>query len=381
MSIFIGMVKKGKAIMKLKVLVTGVTGLLGSCTVIELLENYKNIELLFLVRASNEELGLERVRKALSKAGAEVKTLVGLNAGQVICGDLGSAAELGNDPRLQTVTHILNCAAVTAFSQRPSIRKVNVDDTLAFANMVSQLPNIKRFLYVGTAMICGDSPNRIIHEDDFPAKTHHFVPYTSSKAEAESLLAEALGKVPLVVVRPSIVVGHSRLGCKPSTSIFWVFRILYQAWRSPFPLDFKIDVLPADYVAQAIAYLGLKEELAFSRYHIAAGSEFSNTFLEIMNTFMKCAGQELNTPPVVPIKHYAENKDKFNEWFGPGNPRLILRAINLYYNFANLNVTFDNSRLLAEGFKSPLRFTDYLGLCIKTGCNAPVSEQMIEDFK
>lgn len=374
-------VKKGKAIMKKKVLVTGVTGLLGSCTVIELLENYKDIELLFLVRASNEEAGLERLRESLSKAGAEADTLASLNEGQVVCGDLGSAVKLASDPRLQEITHVFNCAAVTAFSQRPSIRKVNVEDTLAFAKMVSTLPNVKRFLYIGTAMICGDSPNRIIHEDDFPAKTHHFVPYTESKAEAESLLAEALGKVPLVVVRPSIVVGHSKLGCEPSTSIFWVFRILYQAWRSPFPLDYKIDVLPADYVAQAIAYIGLKEELAFSRYHIAAGSEFSNTFLEIMKTFMKCDQQELNTPPVVTIGHYAENKDKFNNWFGPGNPRLILRAINLYYNFANLNVTFDNSRLLAEGFACPPRFADYLGLCIKTGCGAPVSEQMIDDFK
>ncbi|HEY3425318.1 MAG TPA: SDR family oxidoreductase [Negativicutes bacterium] len=367
--------------MKIKVLVTGVTGLLGSCTVIELLENYKDIELVFLVRASNAEAGLERMRKSLSKAGAKAKTLVGLTEGQVICGDLGSAVELARDPRLQEITHVFNCAAVTAFSQRPSISKVNVDDTLVFAKMVSTLPNMKRFLYIGTAMICGNSPNRIIHEDDFPAKTQHFVPYTKSKAEAESLLAEALGRIPLVVVRPSIVVGHSRLGCKPSTSIFWVFRILYQAWRSPFPLDYKIDVLPADYVAQAIAYLGLKKELAFSRYHIAAGSEFSNTFLEIMNTFRKCARQELNTPLVVTIDHYAENKDKFNEWFGPGNPRLILRAINLYYNFANLNVTFDNSRLLAEGFACPPRFTDYLELCIKTGCDAPVSEQMIDDFK
>lgn len=373
--------KEGMKLTKVKILITGVTGLLGSCTVVELLENSKNVELLFLVRASNQQAGLDRVRKSLGKAGAQIQIIEGLNEGQIVCGDLSSAAELASDPRLQEVTHVFNCAAVTAFSQRPSIRKVNVEDTLAFARMVSKLPNMKRFLYVGTAMICGNSPNRKIHEEDFPAKTHHFVPYTKSKAEAESLLAEALGKVPLVVVRPSIVVGHSTLGCKPSTSIFWVFRILYQAWRSPFPLDYKIDVLPADYVAQAIAYIGLKEELAFSQYHIAAGSEFSNTFHEIMNTFMECAQQELNTPLVVTIDHYAENKDKFNEWFGPGNPRLILRAINLYYNFANLNVTFDNSRLLSEGFKCPPRFADYLGLCIKTGCDAPVSEQMIDDFK
>lgn len=367
--------------MKIKVLITGVTGLLGSCTAVELLEDYKGIELLFLVRSNNQKVGLERVYKALSKAGAHAKTLLNLSEGQVVCGDLGSAAELANDPRLKEVTHVFNCAAITAFSQRPSIRKVNVDDTLEFARMVSTLPNMKRFLYIGTAMICGNSPNRIIHEDDFPAKTLHFVPYTESKSEVEKFLPEALGNVQLIVARPSIVVGHSRLGCRPSTSIFWVFRMLYQAWRSPFPLDYKIDVLPADYVAKTIAYLGLKEELSYSRYHISAGPLYSSTIGDIMNTFMKYGEKKNNKPVEVTIKHYSENKDKFNDWFGPGNPRLMLKAINLYYNFANLNVTFDNSRLFEEGLVPPIRFVDYLGLCIETGCNAPVSEQMIDDFK
>jgi hypothetical protein len=29
---------------------------------------------------------------------------------------------------------------------------------------------------------------------------------------------------PLIVARPSIVVGHTRLGCRPSASIFWYYR-------------------------------------------------------------------------------------------------------------------------------------------------------------
>lgn len=367
--------------MKIKVLVTGVTGLLGSCTVVELIKNYQEIELLFLVRADNEKIGLDRVRKALGKAGAQARALIGLNEEQVICGDLGSADTLANDSRLQEITHVFNCAAITAFSQKPSIRKVNVEDTLGFARMVSKLPCMKRFLYVGTAMICGDSANRPIYEDEFPAKTHHFVPYTESKAEAELLLQGALGDIPVVFVRPSIVVGHSQLGCKPSTSIFWVFRILYQAWRSPFPLDYKIDVLPADYVAKAIAYLGLKEKLTYSRYHISAGAQFSCTFREILSTFMKY-GEEKQTPPLeVTIDSYSKNINRFTEWFGLCNPRMLLRAINLYYKFANLNITFDNSRLLAEGLTPPPRFVDYLNFCIETGFDEPVSEQMIDDFK
>ncbi|MDR7865801.1 MAG: SDR family oxidoreductase [Sporomusaceae bacterium] len=368
--------------MHTKILLTGSTGLIGSCVAVELLENRRGCEPLFLVRADNKPQGLARVRAALAKVGARAITLAGLHEAQIILGDLGASKKLAADARLQDVTHVINCAAVTAFSNRPSIRKVNVDDTLAFAGVIAGLPAVKRFVYVGTAMICGaKAANRVVCEDESPAPTTHFVAYTESKAAAETLLPAALGKVPLTVVRPSIVVGHSRLGCRPSTSIFWIFRMLYLAWRSPFPLDYKIDVLPADYAAAAIVYLALKDDLAHTRYHIAAGPGASCTFGEIMDTFMQNGDRKAAPPLKITIDHYAENTVHFNEWFGPGNPRLMLRAINLYYNFANLSLTFDNSRLLGEGFTPPPRFVDYLGLCIKTGCHDPVSQQMVDDFK
>ncbi|MDT8901641.1 SDR family oxidoreductase [Anaeroselena agilis] len=368
--------------MKTKILLTGATGLIGSCIAVELLENTRGCEPLFLVRAAGKAQGVERVRAALAKVGARAITLAGIEESQIILGDLGASAKLADDARLQDVTHVINCAAVTAFSNRPSIKKVNVDDTLAFAGVIAGLPAVRRFVYVGTAMICGaKAVNRVVCEDESPAPTTHFVPYTESKAAAEALLPGVLGQVPLTVVRPSIIVGHSRLGCKPSTSIFWIFRMLYLAWRSPFPLDYKIDVLPADYAARAIVFLTLKDELAHPRYHIAAGPAASCTFGEILDTFGKNGGRQAAPPLKVTIRHYAENLASFNAWFGPGNPRLMLRAINLYYNFANLSLTFDNARLLAEGFEPPPRFIDYLGLCIKTGCHDPVSQQMIDDFK
>jgi thioester reductase-like protein len=90
--------------MKIKILVTGVTGLLGSCTVVELLEKSPEAELLFLVRASDQKAGLERVRKSLGKAGAQSQMLAGLSEAQVLCGELGSAAQLASDPRVKEVT-------------------------------------------------------------------------------------------------------------------------------------------------------------------------------------------------------------------------------------------------------------------------------------
>ncbi|MDI7066993.1 SDR family oxidoreductase, partial [Klebsiella pneumoniae] len=53
------------------------------------------------------------------------------------------------------------------------------------------------------------------------------MPYTQCKREDERLLRSTYPNLPLVVVRPSIVVGHTVLGTLPSASIFWVFRVVH----------------------------------------------------------------------------------------------------------------------------------------------------------
>ena len=48
----------------------------------------------------------------------------------ILLGDLASPEHFLNDPRLDQVTHILNCAAVASFGSNPLIWKVNVEGTL-----------------------------------------------------------------------------------------------------------------------------------------------------------------------------------------------------------------------------------------------------------
>ena len=44
-------------------------------------------------------------------------------------------------------------------------------------------------------------------------------------------------------------------------------------------------------------------------------------------------------------------------------------------------MTFDHTRLLAEGVPPPPRFTDYASLCARTAEGASIAEQMQYDFK
>jgi nucleoside-diphosphate-sugar epimerase len=363
-------------------LVTGATGFLGSAIAAELLERKTDAQLLFLVRCDYAGAGLERLRSSIAKLEPSPAALGRLDESMVICGDLASFPAQIADSRVRATTRILNAAALASFAWKPEVWNVNVEHTTAFARAAAQLPALRRFLYVGTAMISGNTADRNVQEDEFPAKVRQFVPYTKSKAEIERRLPEALGGVPLVIARPSIVVGHTRLGCTLSPSIFWMFRMIHAARRIPFPPSNRVDIIPVDYCARALIHLLQKEHLAHARYHVSAGPERSCTLAEIDRAY--CAAQKETGLPELAEFDIADLKSmegQYQEWFGPCDTRRMTSAVHIYQAFAGLNVTFDNRRLLAEGMTAPPRLTDYLEACVRTGQDMTIAEQMLYDFR
>src|SRR5262249_22971647 len=151
-----------------------------------------------------------------------------------------------------------------------SVRRVNVLGTLALAHRFRRCGDLERFLHVGTAYICGDHPSRIIFEDDAPSDgVNYAVEYTRSKAEAEVLLAATAPELPLLVARPSVVGGHTRLGCGPSGSLFWLYRAADLLRRYLQPLTAREDIVPVDYVAQALCTLAFAKSLKHRVYHVS----------------------------------------------------------------------------------------------------------------
>lgn len=80
---------------------------------------------------------------------------------------------------------------------------------------------------------------------------------------------------------PSIVVGHTHHGCRPSSSIFWVFSMGLMLQKFMYSMEDRIDVIPVDYCADALLML-LNQPLAHGEVvHISAGEENSVKFAEI----------------------------------------------------------------------------------------------------
>jgi nucleoside-diphosphate-sugar epimerase len=365
-----------------RLLVTGATGFLGSAIAAELLEKHPDAGLLFLVRAKNPQDGLDRLRHAVRGMCSDPAAVDRLSVDDILCCDLEGFDALVSDLRVQWVTRVMNAAALASFAWKPQIWEINVEHTVRFARAMSQLPRLRRFLYVGTAMISGSTAGKTVQEDDFPAQVRHFVPYTKSKAEIEQRLPALLGEIPWVVARPSIVVGHTRLGCAPSPSIFWVFRMIHAAKRTPFPPGYRIDIVPVDYCARALVGLLLKPALAHARYYISAGPTESCSFTQIDAAYSRAEGEgRTDVPEEIDPSDLKAFESRYEEWFGPCDPSRMTSVVKLYRAFAGLNVTFDNSRLLAEGIPPPGRFTDYLEICLRTGRSLPVAEQMLYDFR
>src|SRR5262249_7696316 len=157
-----------------------------------------------LVRGRDLVHARERLTASLSRFGVAADTVQRID---VEHGDLESFEPPTN------VTHVLHAAANTSFKSTPSVWRTNVEGTAKLAERCSRLRSLQRFLYVGTAYRAGVLDARVVAEET-PASDQHVVEYTRSKAAAEARL---LGlRLPLVIARPSIVIGHTELGVSPS---------------------------------------------------------------------------------------------------------------------------------------------------------------------
>jgi nucleoside-diphosphate-sugar epimerase len=357
------------------IFITGATGLLGGAIVSHIFEAKILCRLILLIRGDNEEICKRRVIDVAERYMNYSLLSTAISNIEIICGDLNDD-QWHTDNRLDNVTHAIHLAANTSFGIEAGMSATNIDGAIAVAKAMQNKKHLKRYIHVGTAMICGATPHTIVHEDLYPAeKTRFLTRYTATKSEAEKILLTLSLELPLIIVRPSIIVGHSRLGCTPTGSIFWAFRGTHALKKITWPLENKIDVIPSDYAATVLIQLLLKPTLNYTHYHISGGTEASPTWHEINRTFSMILEEK-------PLKYYQtvefENiteTDVLNS-LGAGPAKHFRRALRSYYQFAELDVIFTNNRLLSEGLPLPPKFTTYLNHCIKTSAHRSIYNQM-----
>ncbi|MBN1863550.1 MAG: SDR family oxidoreductase [Victivallales bacterium] len=192
-----------------KVLITGITGLVGSAFACEALRRDKKLHFVAIVRGKDNISARNRVADGLeSQCTFDCTPELAkpfMDRIDVIEGDIADPVHLAMSPQLQGIESIFHCAADVNLGMDGNGHtfNVNYNGTKALLKIASEL-KLESFHYVSTAYVAGRSAGRIKEEES--AATEWNNPYERSKFESERMVRNS--GVPFSIYRPSIIVGR-----------------------------------------------------------------------------------------------------------------------------------------------------------------------------
>jgi len=333
------------------VFLTGATGFLGMEVLARLLEAGDR-DVVALVRADDDaaaERRLDGVVSALYNDPAPHRGRVRAVAGDLTRPGLG-LRQSQRTALAEEVGSVLHCAASIAFDlPLEEARQINVEGTrevIGFAREAKALGRLDRFLHVSTAYVSG-THSGTFRERQLIAGQQFRNTYEQTKWEAEQIIAGAHDLQP-AVARPSIVMGESDSGWTPAFNVlYWPLRAFSRGLFDTVPAlpEGRVDVVPVDYVADAIVHLLDRSESGV--FNLVAGRE-APTVAELITLGAERFG--------IPAPRLVE----------PGEPTALADG-EVYVPYFDMQVVFDDARARAvlgpAGIRPP-RLADYFGALI-----------------
>ena len=244
----------------MSVLLTGATGFVGMEVLARLLDGGDE-DVVALVRGGQPS---SRLRAAMDLAGIpddRRRTRVATIPGDV-------TAPFPSVAGVRTVVH---CAASVSFGlDLDEARRINVEGTrnaLAAAERHGA-----RYVHVSTAYVAGRHRG-LFEEGELDCGQQFRNTYEQTKLEAEQLVRDS--PLDTVVLRPSIVVGEAATGWTTSFNVlYWPLRAYSRGLLQAVPAraQARVDVVPVDYVADAIVHIARERPDVRGTLHLVAGS-------------------------------------------------------------------------------------------------------------
>lgn len=288
----------------------------------------------------------------------------------IIEGDLG-LPELGlsKDDRLrlrQTVTHIIHCAASVRFDlDLGEARRINNRGTQEMLSLAHRCHQLQRFDYLSTAYVAG-CRNGCIREDELDVGQEHHNNYERSKFEAEKLVAAASRKLPVAIHRPSIVICDSETGELPRHSPFYRLLKYYAAGTlrcMPGSPDACFDLVPVNFVVDALFELARRDESLGRCFHLSAGCNATITLGDILDISSRYL--ERPVPRLISGEEFEHLARTCNDDASADSS--LFEELTLYSPYLNSKLRFDNSNLLSTLRANPLEqpaFSSYFNLIL-----------------
>ena len=291
------------------VLLTGGTGFVGMELVARYLERTDR-NVIALVRAPDEAAAQARMNAVLDDLFGDradsYRGRVRAVAGDVTMPGLGLTAALRDELAERTATIVHSAASVSFTLSLPEARAINTEGTrrmLELATLANERGGLNCYGQVSTAFISGDHAGCFAETDLHVGQQFHNS-YEQSKFESEQLVAAT--DLPTRVMRPSIVVGERDSGWTAAFNVvYWPLRAFSRGLFDVIPADpsAPVDVVPIDYVADAVYALCGDAGTDGETYHLTAGPHAS-TMLELCTL----ASQYFHRPPpqVLTLEEFAK---------------------------------------------------------------------------
>ena len=334
--------------------ITGVTGFVGGELLRRIMQRTDD-RVIGLIRAASDEALQSRTDKLLGSSlgihllpdHAERFTAV---RGDIARPGLGMSDE---DRQLVVTeaTRLLHNAASVRFDLAlDEARKHNVVGTegmLELAREVSAAGRLERMGYVGTCYVAGRRTG-VVYAHELDEGQEFKNTYEQTKCESEKLIREAWDELPIVVFRPSIIVGDSRTGRTQSFNvIYWPLQIYAKGmWPDFFigNLDAPSDVVPVNFVADAMLYLLDQASSVGQCFPLAAGVNKVATNRKIIEMASEFFDRPF--PEIISPEDFSDEEQirRYNE-LSATQRSMIAQGIQYLPYFAN-SPTFDNTPTL-----------------------------------
>ena len=281
------------------VLVTGGTGFLGTQVCLRLVQG-TDASMVALVRAGDHQAAELRLRRAWfdwpeleAQVGERVRALA-----TDICAPRLGLTQREYDELVGTVTHIIHSAAdMRLDGPIEELRRTNVGgvrNILDLARAVHADHGLTRLSHVSTAYVAGSRRGQV-PEGDLRGDWGFSSRYEVSKFEGEQLVREAKKELPISVFRPGLVVGDSRTGAiKTFNTIYYPLKLYLTRRMRWFPArpSLKVNLIPVDYVAEAITRLTLDDRAEGLNFHLTAPYDDLPSARELISFVRQWAREE-----------------------------------------------------------------------------------------